>query len=92
MHLAYLEEEDAGNGEDQDSDDPSGIEGVTEEFMVHLARVVKDAQVDEKCCYHLWEMLESGAIWPSHSAWCNSVMLVWKKDGGLHSSVLTFAT
>ena len=38
--------------EDQESDDPSGIEGVTEEFMIHLARAVKDAQADEKCCYH----------------------------------------
>ena len=33
---------------------------------------------------HLREMLESGAIRPSHSAWCNAVMLVRKKDGGLH--------
>ena len=31
---------------------PVKIEGVTEEFMVHLARVVKDTQADEKCCYH----------------------------------------
>ena len=34
------------------SDDPGRIEGVTEEFMVHLARAVKDAQADEKHCYH----------------------------------------
>ena len=33
---------------------------------------------------HLKEMLESGAIRPSQSAWCNAVMLVRKKDGGLH--------
>ena len=33
---------------------------------------------------HLKEMLESGAIRPSQSAWCNTVVLVWKKDGGLH--------
>ena len=28
---------------------------------------------------HLQEMLESGAIW----SWCNAVVLVRKKDGGL---------
>ena len=33
---------------------------------------------------HLREMLESGAIRPSQSVWCNAVMLVRKKDGGLH--------
>ena len=36
----------------KESDDPGRIEAVTEEFMVHLARAVKDAQADEKCCYH----------------------------------------
>ena len=50
--MAHLEEEDAGNGEDPESDDASGIKGVTEEFMVCLARAVKDVQVNEKCCYH----------------------------------------
>ena len=48
----HLEEEDTSNDKDQESDDPGGIKGVTEEFMVHLARAVKDAQADEKCCYH----------------------------------------
>ena len=33
---------------------------------------------------HLKEMLESGAIRPSQSAWCNALVLVRKKDGGLH--------
>ena len=28
-------------------------------------------------------MLESGAIRPSRSAWCNAVVLVWKKDSSL---------
>ena len=28
-------------------------------------------------------MLESAVIWPSQSAWCNAVLLVRKKDGGL---------
>ena len=32
---------------------------------------------------HLTEMLESGAIRPSQSTWCNAVILVRKKDGGL---------
>ena len=50
--LAQLDEADADNGEDPESDDPDGIKGVMEEFMVQLSRAVKDAQTDEKCCYH----------------------------------------
>ena len=50
--LAQLEEEGTNDGEDPESNDPDGIEGVTEEFMVQLARAVKDAQMDKKCCYH----------------------------------------
>ena len=53
IRLAQLdEEEDAGDGKDPESDDPDGIKGVTEEFMVWWARAVKDAQMDKKCCYH----------------------------------------
>ena len=52
MHLTQLEEEDANDGKDLESDDPNGIDGVTEEFMIRLARAVKDAQADEKHCYH----------------------------------------
>ena len=50
--LVHLKEEDAKSNEDKESDDPGGIKGVTKEFMVHLARAVKDAQVGDKCCYH----------------------------------------
>ena len=50
VHLTQLEEEDANDGEDLESDDPNGIDGVSKEFMVRLARAVKDAQMDEKCC------------------------------------------
>ena len=50
--LAQLKEEDANDGEEPESNNPNGIEGVTEEFMVQLARAVKDAQTDEQCCYH----------------------------------------
>ena len=35
-------------------------------------------------CTHLQEMVDWGTICPSQSAWCNAVVLVWKKDGGLH--------
>ena len=50
--LAQFEEEGTEDGEDLESDNPDGINGVNEEFMVWLARAVKDAQMDEKCCYH----------------------------------------
>ena len=50
--LVQLEEEDADDGEDPESDDPDGIKGLMEEFMVQLARAVKDAQTEKKCCYH----------------------------------------
>ena len=50
--LAQLEEEDTDDGEYTESNDPDGIEGVMEEFMIQLARAVKDAQMDEKSCYH----------------------------------------
>ena len=52
VHLVHLEEEDASDDEDRESADPGRIEGVTEEFMVHLARAVKDTQANEKCCYN----------------------------------------
>ena len=32
---------------------------------------------------HLDHMLDAGVIKPHKSAWCNAVVLVWKKDGGL---------
>ena len=32
---------------------------------------------------HMNDMLQAGAIRLSSSPWCNAVILVWKKDGGL---------
>ena len=52
VHLAHLEEESTKKDEGVESEDPDGINGVTEEFMVHLARAMKDTQMEEKCCYH----------------------------------------
>ena len=48
----HLEEEDTRSNEGKESDVPGRIKGVTKEFMVHLARAVKDAQMEEKHCYH----------------------------------------
>ena len=41
----------------------------------------------EEVWSHLREMLESGAIQPTQSAWCNTVVLVRKKDIGLQSCI-----
>ena len=50
--MAHLEEESPKRGEEEEIEDPDGINGVTEEFMLCLAWAMKDAQVEEKCCYH----------------------------------------
>ena len=52
MHLAHLEEENMEGDEEVESEDLDSIDGVTEEFMVCLMRAVKEAQVEEKHCYH----------------------------------------
>ena len=49
--VAHLEE-DGSDKESAESDDPNGIEGMTEEIIVHLAWAAKEAQQDEKHCYH----------------------------------------
>ena len=42
-----------GNDEDQESDDPGGIEeSYRRVYGVTWHEAVKDAQADEKCCYH----------------------------------------
>ena len=50
--LVHLEEDSAKKDEEVDSEDPDGMEGVMEEFMVHLARAMKDTQKEEKSAYH----------------------------------------
>ena len=52
MCLAHLEEESTKKDKELESKDPDSINGITEEFMVHLVRAVKDTQVEEKHCYH----------------------------------------
>ena len=73
--------------------DPTGL-GCTHS-MEHIIKVTDDTSSEEwfrqippplveEVRNHLKEMLESGAIRPSQSAWCNVVVLVQKKDSGLH--------
>ena len=50
--MAHLEEKSTDEEAGINGEDPDGIEGMTEEFIVHLARAVKDAQQMEKHCYH----------------------------------------
>ena len=52
VQVAHLEEESTEKEEGAESKDPDGIEGVSEEFIVHLARAVKATQQEEKHCYH----------------------------------------
>ena len=52
VHVAHLEEEGSNKEGGAESEDPSGIEGVTEEFIVCLARAVKAAQQEKEHCYH----------------------------------------
>ena len=49
-------------------------------FKEHFRRI--PPPMVEEVRNHLREILESGAIRPSQSAWCNAVVLVRKKDGG----------
>ena len=50
--VAHLEQDGIDKEESTKSDDPDGTKGVAEGFIVCLAMAVKEAQQDEKCCYH----------------------------------------
>ena len=52
-----------------------------EPFKARFQRI-PPPMVDEVCT-HMKEMLEAGMIHPSQSPWCNAVVLVCKKNGGL---------
>ena len=51
-------------------------------FKEHFQRI-PPPQLDE-VREHLKLMLDAGVVQPSNSPWCNTVVLVWKKDGLLH--------
>ena len=52
VQLADLEEDVSNNEGEAESEDPSGIDGVSKEFIVCLTRAIKEAQKEEKHCYH----------------------------------------
>ena len=58
------------------------IELLDEEPFKEKFRRIAPPLLDE-VWEHLQEMLDGSAICPSQSPWCNAVVLVWKKDGGL---------
>ena len=60
----------------------------------HVIELMKDEPFKERFCHitpplvdkvhqHIKEMLDGGAIRPSQLPWCNTVVLVRKKDGSL---------
>ena len=53
----------------------------TEPFKERFRRIA--TPLVEEVREHIQEMLDGGAIRPSQSPWCNAVVLVRKKDGGL---------
>ena len=53
----------------------------TEPFKERFCRIAPP--LVEEVWEHLEEMLDGGTIRPSQSPWCNAVVLVRKKDGGL---------
>ena len=56
-------------------------EHVTEPFKERFRQIAPP--LVEEVREHIQEMLDGGAIRPSQSPWCNAVVLVQKKDGGL---------
>ena len=52
VRVVHLEEEGSNEEAGAKSEDPDRIDDVMEEFIICLARTVKEAQQDEKHCYH----------------------------------------
>ena len=56
VRVVHLEEEGSNEEVGTEQEDPDGIDGAMEEFIICLSRAVKEAQQDEKHCYHCSSM------------------------------------
>ena len=75
----HLEEDGADKEEGAESDNPGGIEGMTEEVIVHLAGAVNETQQDEKYCYHCSSLEHFICICPLVKASRTANHLNWKE-------------
>ena len=81
VQVTHLEEDSTDKEEGTGSEDPDGIEDVTKEFIVCLAREVKDAQQKEKCCYHCSSLEHFIHDWPLVKA--SRTDLHWNEKEGM---------
>ena len=79
MRVVHLEEEGSNEEVDAKSEDPDGLNSVPEEFIIHLARAVKVAQQEEKCCYHCSRMEHFIHECPLVKASRSATHLNWKE-------------
>ena len=56
VRVAHVEEYGSNKGVGTESEDPDEINGMMGEFIICLVRAVKEAQQDEKYCYHCSSM------------------------------------
>ena len=89
VSVVHLEQDSADKQENAKSDDPSRIEGVMEEFIMHLTQAVKEAQQDEKCCYHCSSPEHFICKCPLVKASRSATHLNWKEETALEKGAWT---
>ena len=89
IRTVHLEEEGSDEEVGTESKDPDGIKGVTEEFIVHLARVMKETKKDEKQCYHFSSTDHFVHECPLVKASRSATHLIWKEETALETGAQT---
>ena len=84
--MAHLEQDNADKKESAKSDD---IEGMMEEFIVHLAWAVKEVQQDEKLCYHCSSLEHFICKCLLVKAFRTAIHLNWKEGMALEKGAQT---